>query len=114
MVFLKKYLIQGSIVILVQNWYVIVTFSSGWRFLLILHNKRVQELHENFVSCSFWEKNLIWRYLISLGDFLLLHWVWPKLSKAAVTNASLNSQDMITFMITDGFWNSQGMIRIHD
>ena len=59
-------------------------------------------------------KNLIWGYLIFLGYFLLFYWVWPKLSQAAVTNDSLNSQDMIIFMIINGFWNSQDMISILD
>ena len=59
-------------------------------------------------------KNLIWGYLIFLGYFLLFYWVWPKLNQAAVTNDSLNSQNMIIFMIINGFWNSQDMISIHD
>ena len=38
---------------------------------LILHNKKGQEVHENFVRC-FLRKNLIWDNLIFSGLFLLL------------------------------------------
>ena len=33
----------------------------------------------------------------------MFDWAWSKLSQATVTIGSLNSQDMITFMITTGF-----------
>ena len=48
--------------------------------------------------------------LIFLGHFLLFDWAWPKLSQADVIIGSLNSQDMISFMITTGSLNSQDMI----
>ena len=37
---------------------------------------------------------------------------WSKLSQATVTIGSLNSQDMIFFMIATGSLNSQDMIKI--
>ena len=54
----------------------------------------------------------IWGNLIFLGLFLLIHWAWLKLRQATFTIGSLNSQDMIYFMITAGYLNSQDMIRI--
>ena len=50
MVFLEKDPIQGSFVILVQKWYVIITFWICSQVFLILQNKRGQGLHENFIS----------------------------------------------------------------
>ena len=47
-----------------------------------------------------------------LGRFLQFDWAWSKLSDVAATIGSLNSQDMISFMITTGSLNSQDMIRI--
>ena len=48
-----------------------------------------------------------------LGHFLLFDWAWSKLSKATVNIfGSLNSQEMIFFMITTGPLNSEDMIRI--
>ena len=44
----------------------------------MLHNKIDQEGHENF-SCFL--RNLIWGNLIFFGHFLILDWVWPKLSQ---------------------------------
>ena len=45
-----------------------------------------------------------------LGRFLQFDWAWSKLSDVAATIGSLNSQDMISFMITTGSLNSQNMI----
>ena len=58
------------------------------------------------------KKNFIWGNLVFLGYFLLFDWAWSKLSQATVSIGSLNSQDMISFMITTGSLNSQDMIRI--
>ena len=69
-------------------------------------------VHENFLSC-FLRKNFIWANLIFLiWSFLLFDWAWVELSQANVTIRSLNSQDMVSFMITTGSLNSQDMIRI--
>ena len=73
-------------------------------FFFILHNKRVQEVHENFVS-RFLRKNLFWSNLIFLGHFLLFDWFCSELSQAFVTTESLNIQDMISLMITTGSLN---------
>ena len=108
--FLKKDLIQRSFVILAKKRYIPLTFwICSQVFFLILHNKRgCQELHE----ISFLRKNLIWWNVIFLGYFLLFDWVWSNLNLAIVNIGSLNSQDMISFIITTGSWNSEGMIRI--
>ena len=67
---------------------------------------------ESFISC-FLRKNFIWANLIFLiWSFLLFDWAWVELSQANVTIRSLNSQDMVSFMITTGSLNSQDMIRI--
>ena len=60
----------------------------------------------------FSRKNFILGNLIFLGPFLLFDWAWSKLSQATVTIGSLNSQDMISFMITTASLNNQDMIRI--
>ena len=57
------------------------------------------------------QKKIILGNLILLGHFLLFGWAWSKLSKATVTIRSLNSQDIISFIITAGSLNSQNMIR---
>ena len=95
----------GNLVILAQKWYVFITVGlfSGF-FFFILHNKRVQEVHENFVS-RFLRKNLFWSNLIFLGHFLLFDWFCSELSQAFVTTESLNIQDMISLMITTGSLN---------
>ena len=62
-------------------------------------------MHESFISC-FSKKKIIWGNLIFLGHFLLFDWAWSKLSQATVTIGSLNSQDMISFMITTGSLSS--------
>ena len=52
-------------------------FGSAVRFfLLILYNKKGQEVHENCISC-FLRKNVI------LDHFLLFDWAWSKLSQAS-------------------------------
>ena len=60
----------------------------------------------------FLRKNLIWDNLIFLGYFSMFNRVWSKLSQATVTIGSLNTQDMISFIITTSSLNSQNMIRI--
>ena len=50
--------------------------------------------------------------MIFQGHFLLFDLAWSKLSQFTVTIVSINSQDMIAFMITTEFLKSQGMIRI--
>ena len=54
----------------------------------------------------------MWGNFIFLGHFLLFDWAWSKFIQAIVIIGSLNSQDMISFMITTGSLNSQEMIRI--
>ena len=61
----------------------------------------------------FREKNsfaAIWSFY-PLGYFLLFDWAWSNWARPLLIG-SLNSQDMISFMITTGFLNSQDMIRI--
>ena len=89
--FLKKDLIQGSFVILVQKWYVIITFWICSQICTIKGTKKYMKI---FIVI-FLRKNLIWRNLIFLGCFLLLDLVRSKLSQAIVTNGSLSSQDII-------------------
>ena len=68
-------------------------------------------MHGNFSSC-FSRKSFIWGNLIILGHFLLFDWACSKLSQATVTIRSLDSQDMISFMIITGSLNNQDIIRI--
>ena len=56
---------------------------------------------------SFWA---IWSFY-PLGHFLLFDWAWSNWFRSLLTG-SLNSQDMISFMITSGSLISQDMIRI--
>ena len=71
-------------------------------FLLILRNKRIQEVPENFISCLFFEKKS------QLGQFDLFRSffnVWlgvVKLCQATVTIGSLKSQDMINMLKQSG------------
>ena len=61
----------------------------------------------------FEEKNSfgeIWSFYPS-GHFLLLYWAWSNWARPLLIG-SLNSQDMISFMITTGSLNNQDMIRI--
>ena len=44
----------------------------------MLHNKMDQEAHEDLSSFL---RNLIWGNLIFLGNFLIVDWVWLKLSQ---------------------------------
>ena len=46
-----------------------------------------------------------------LGHFLLFDWAWSNWARPLLIG-SLNSEDMISFMITTGSLNSQDMIRI--
>ena len=59
----------------------------------------------------FREKKIIWGNLIFLAfsHFLLLDWAWSNWARPLLIG-SLNSQDMISFMITTGSLNSQDMI----
>ena len=100
MAFLKEKLIWGNLVILAQKWCILITLDLLQVFFKILHSERGREAHENFISC-FSRKNIIWGNLIFLGHFLLF--------QTTVTIGSLNGQD-ISFMITTGSLNSQGMI----
>ena len=85
-----------------------ILFRAIWSFwnkngmvsLSILHNKRDQEVHENFICC-FW-KNLICSYLIFSGHFLTFDWVWSQLSQATATIEYLKSQDMIKILKQSG------------
>ena len=97
--FSVKNLIWGNLIILGQKWCIVITLDLLQVFFLTLYNERGQEVHENFISC-FSRKNFIWVNLIFLGHFLLLDWVWSKLIQATVTSGSLNSQGMISFLIT--------------
>ena len=44
MVFLKKKIIWGNLVILAQKWCVLITLNLLQVFFLILHNERAQEV----------------------------------------------------------------------
>ena len=57
------------------------------------------------ILCFFSRKNFIWGNLIFLDHFLLFDWAWSKLSQVTLTIGFLNSQDMISFMITSGSLN---------
>ena len=54
----------------------------------------------------FWEKISFGANLIFLGHFLLYGWTWSELRQVIVAIVSLNSQDMISFMITN--WSLKG------
>ena len=61
----------------------------------------------------FQERNafgVIWSFK-PLGHFLLFDWAWPNWVRPLLIG-SLNSLDMISFIITTGFLNSQNVIRI--
>ena len=60
----------------------------------------------------FLRENLILGNLIFLGHCFMFHWVGSKLSQATVIIGFLNSQDMISFMITTRSLNSQDVIKI--
>ena len=98
MFFLKEILFRAIWLFWKKNGMV---SSSLWIcsqiFLLILLNKRDQEVDKNFISC-FLRKNLFWANLIFSGHFLMFHWMQSKLSKATVTIESLKSQDMIKIL----------------
>ena len=64
-------------------------FGSALKIFSILHNKRGQEVHENFIKC-FLRKKFILGNLLVLGHFLLFVRVWSTLSQATVTIGSLN------------------------
>ena len=78
-------------------------------FLLILHNKRDQQVHENLLVVFFEKKS-------HLGQFDLKWFlnVWLGAVKIEPGQLLLHpySQGMISFMITTGPLNSQDMIRI--
>ena len=59
----------------------------------------------------FLRKKIIWGNLIFLGHFLPFDWSWSNWARPRLVG-SLNSQDMISFMIATGFLNSQDMISI--
>ena len=67
-----------------------------------------------YMVCSFSRKKFIWGQLIYLDHFLLSDWAWSKLNQTTATIGSLNSQDMISFLITTGVVNGQDMTRIQD
>ena len=86
----------SNFIILTQKWYgVFITLDLLSD--LILHNKRDQEVHENFISC-FLRENLIWSNLIFLDHFLMFYQMLSKLGQATVTAGSLNSQDLIKIL----------------
>ena len=58
MVFQKKNLIKSNLVIWVSKWYVLITLDLLSGFLLILYNKKGQDVHESHII--FWEKMSFW------------------------------------------------------
>ena len=108
MVYLRKDLIQGSFVILAKNCYIPLTF---WIYSKVFFQFCVTKGAKSYMKILlvFWEKSFIWGNVIFLGYFLLFDWVWSKLNQPTVNIRSLNSQDMISFIIITGSWN---MIRI--
>ena len=97
--FSERNLIQSNLVISEQKQYDVppLTLNLLSGILLILHNKRDQELHKNFISC-FLRKNPIWSNLIFLVHFLMFDCMCSKLSQTTVTTGSLKSQDMIKIL----------------
>ena len=87
----------------------------GYKIIFkILHNKRGNGscyVHESFINCFLIKKIDLKQFDLFRIDWLI-DWAWSKLSKATATIRSLNSQDMIFFIITSGSLNSQNMIRI--
>ena len=58
--FSQKALIQCNLVILAQKWYgVFLILNLLSNFLLILHNKTDQDVHENFFRCSFFREKIL-------------------------------------------------------
>ena len=84
-------------------------FGSALSFFLILYNKRGQEVHE-IVLVFFREKISFGTALSFEANVLLFDRAWSKLSQAIVTIGPLNSQDVISFMISTGSLNSQDSI----
>ena len=69
--------------------------------------------HMKILLVVFWEKSsfgAIWSFQL-LCLFLLFDLTWSNWARPLLSG-SLNSQDMIFFMITTGSLSSQGMIRI--
>ena len=104
--FSERNLFHSSLVILEQKWYgVLLTLNLLSGFFINFTQQRDQEVHENFIS-YFLRKNLIWGNLIFSGHFLMLDWVWSKLSQVTVSIGSLKIQDMIKILKQSGHYFS--------
>ena len=109
MVCTKKVLLRTNGPFWAQKWHVLLTLElfnnfSEWKGadrymknLLVVF----QEKKSFGAIWSFWP----------LGHFLLFDWAWSNWVRPLLIR-SLNSQDMISFMIATGSLNSQDMIRI--
>ena len=78
-----------------RKWHILITLDQLWDFF------------ENFEE---WKIGAIWSFC-PLGHSLLLDELWSNWGRALLI-VSLNSQDMISFLITTGSLNSQDMIRV--
>ena len=84
-------------------------------FLLILHNKRNQEIHQNFISC-FLRKCLIWSNLIFLFYFnLIIFLIFDWASKAHYSLVLLRCFQWVQRSSTRLLWVKQsGYDFFHD
>ena len=86
--------------------------GSALRAFFTFCRMKAANMYMKILLVVFWEQNsfgTIWSFQ-PLGHFLLFDWAWSNWARSLLTG-SLNSQDMISFMITNGSLNSQGMIR---
>ena len=104
MVYKKKIFLRRNGPFWFQKWHILIRIGSNFT-----------EWNEltgtwKFISC-FSGKNFIWSNLIFLV-FRPFFTVWFGMVKIEPSHWSLNSRDMISFMITTGSLNSQDMVRI--
>ena len=83
--------------------------NSGSALTILLKFCKTKRANRYMKTLLFFKKKIsfgaIW-FFLSWGRFLLFHWAWLKFSRVTVIIGSLNSQDIITFMINDGSLNS--------
>ena len=92
---------------------ILITLNQLYDFLKKFCRMKGANRYIKILLVVFREKDsfgTIWSFL-PLGHFLLFDWTWSNWATPLLIG-SLNSQDIISFMITTGSLNSQDMIRI--
>ena len=110
MVYIKKKIVQDKWAILLPK--MAHPHNSGFA-LIFFKWKGLINSYTKVLLVVFWEKNsfdVIWSFQ-SCGHFLLFDCPWSNWAMPLLIG-SLNSQEMISLIITTGSWNSQGMICI--